>query len=532
MSSTKCIPVPGSHREPLPGAKYVSAVKDEDEIKVTLVLRRQGGEPTIPHAGQLGSAFRGREHYGEVHGANPKDIAAVESFAHASGLTVIETHGASRRVVLAGTAQRMQEAFEVKLGIYEVPRRGLKYRGREGSICVPEALHPAVIAVLGLDNRPIAKPHFRRHKKTAAPPTSFSPIQIAELYDFPAGLTGAGETIAIIELGGGYQANDLSTYFSGLGLGQGPSVTAVSVDGGTNQPGGSADGEVELDIEVAGAIAPGANIAVYFAPNTDQGFVDAISQAVHDTTRKPSILSISWGGPEDSWTEQSRNAMNSALQDAAALGVTVTVAAGDDGSTDGESDGQQHVDFPAASPYALSCGGTTLRASGNAISSETVWNELASNEGATGGGVSRYFPLPTYQQNVNVPKQPQTGFAGRGVPDVAGNADPTTGYNVRVDGQNTVIGGTSAVAPLWAGLIALINQKLGTPAGYLNPLIYKIGESAFNDITQGNNGYFQAAVGWDACTGLGSPNGTALLSALEPSSAGVSTATAARAGKK
>ncbi|MFZ0589040.1 MAG: S53 family peptidase, partial [Bryobacteraceae bacterium] len=255
-------------------------------------------------------------------------------------------------------------------------------------------------------------------------------------------------------------------------------------------------------------------------------------QAVHDTTRKPSILSISWGGPEDSWTEQSRNAMNSALQDAAALGVTVTVAAGDDGSTDGESDGQQHVDFPAASPYALSCGGTTLRASGNAISSETVWNELASNEGATGGGVSRYFPLPTYQQNVNVPKQPQTGFAGRGVPDVAGNADPTTGYNVRVDGQNTVIGGTSAVAPLWAGLIALINQKLGTPAGYLNPLIYKIGESAFNDITQGNNGYFQAAVGWDACTGLGSPNGTALLSALEPSSAGVSTATAARAGKK
>ncbi len=531
MSSTKCIPVPGSNREPVPGAKYISAVKDEDEIRVTLVLRRQGGDPAIPHAGQLGAAIR-REHYGEVHGANPKDIAAVESFAHANGLTVIESHQASRRLVLAGTAQRMQEAFQVKLGIYEVPRRGLKYRGREGSVCLPEALQPAVIAVLGLDNRPIAKPHFRQHKKQVTPPISFSPLQIAELYDFPAGLTGAGETIAIIELGGGYQASDLSTYFSGLGLGQGPSVTAVSVDGGTNQPGGSADGEVELDIEVAGAIAPGASIAVYFTPNTDQGFVDAISQAVHDTTRKPSIVSISWGGPEDSWTEQSRNAMNAALQDAAALGVTVTVAAGDDGSTDGETDGQQHVDFPAASPYALSCGGTTLQASGNAISSETVWNELASNEGATGGGVSRYFPLPTYQQNVNVPKQPQTGFAGRGVPDVAGDADPTTGYNVRVDGQDTVIGGTSAVAPLWAGLIALINQKLGTPAGYLNPLIYKIGESAFNDITQGNNGYFQAATGWDPCSGLGSPNGTALLSALEPSSAGVSTATAARAGKK
>lgn len=532
MSGTKCIPVPGSHREPVPGAKYVGPVKDEDEVKVTLVLRRHGGNPAIPEAGGFSSKIRSREHYGEVHGASPKDIAAVENFAHANGLTVVEHHASSRRLVLAGSAQRMQEAFQVKLGVYEVAHRGFNYRGRQGSVCLPEGLEPVVVAVLGLDNRPVAKPHFRQHKAQVTPPISFSPLQIAQLYDFPSGMTGAGETIAIIELGGGYQASDLSTYFSALGLGQGPSVTAVSVDGGTNQPGGSADGEVELDIEVAGAIAPGANIAVYFAPNTDQGFVDAISQAVHDTTRKPSILSISWGGPEDSWTEQSRNAMNAALQDAAALGVTVTVAAGDDGSTDGESDGQQHVDFPGSSPYALTCGGTTLQASGNAISSETVWNELASNEGATGGGVSRYFALPTYQQIVNVPKQPQTGFAGRGVPDVAGDADPTTGYNVRVDGQDTVIGGTSAVAPLWAGLIALINQKLGTPAGYLNPLIYKIGESAFNDITQGNNGYFQAATGWDPCAGLGSPNGTALLTALEPSTSGTSTATAARAGKK
>jgi kumamolisin len=283
-----------------------------------------------------------------------------------------------------------------------------------------------------------------------------------------------------------------------------------------------------LDIEVAGAIAYGANIAVYFAPNTDQGFIDAITDAVHDATRKPSVVSISWGGSEDSWTAQAQTALNAALQDAATLGVTVTVASGDNGSTDGATDGKLHVDFPASSPYALACGGTTLAGTGNKISSETVWNETAKNEGATGGGVSGIFALPTYQASAGVPKQPVSGFVGRGVPDVSGDADPTTGYQVRVDGKNEVVGGTSAVAPLWAALIALLNQKLGTPVGFLNPKLYAIGEKVFRDITTGNNddgglGNYSAKTGWDACTGLGSPDGTALLSAL---SSGVSSAKA------
>jgi kumamolisin len=183
-----------------------------------------------------------------------------------------------------------------------------------------------------------------------------------------------------------------------------------------------------LDIEVAGSIAPGANIAVYFAPNTDQGFIDAITDAVHDTARKASVVSISWGGAEDSWTQQSQTAMNAAFQDAATLGVTVTVASGDNGSTDGVGDGSLHVDFPASSPYVLACGGTTLKGSDGAISSEVVWNEIANNEGATGGGVSNAFALPAYQSSAGVPVQPKTGFVGRGVPDVAGDADPITGY--------------------------------------------------------------------------------------------------------
>jgi kumamolisin len=193
--------------------------------------------------------------------------------------------------------------------------------------------------------------------------------------------------------------------------------------------------------------------------------------------------------------------------------VTVIVAAGDAGSSDGESDGQPHVDFPASSPYALACGGTKLTAHGGAISSEVVWNETAAGEGATGGGVSSAFALPAWQQKSNVPGAPN-GSAGRGVPDVAGNADPLTGYQVLVDGKAQVIGGTSAVAPLWAALIARCNQKLGAPLGDVHAALYQIGEQAFRDITQGNNGAYRAAAGWDPCTGLGSPRGQALLTAL------------------
>jgi kumamolisin len=166
----------------------------------------------------------------------------------------------------------------------------------------------------------------------------------------------------------------------------------------------------------------------------------------------------------------------------------------------------------------LGCGGTKLVASGTTITSEVVWNELANKEGAGGGGVSNVFSLPTWQANSNVPK-PSGTTGGRGVPDVAGDADPTTGYTVRVDGKTMVIGGTSAVAPLWAGLIALNNAQNKPTAGFLNPQIYLAkSASAFNDITQGNNGAFSAGPGWDACTGLGSPIGTKLISLLASSS--------------
>ena len=211
-------------------------------------------------------------------------------------------------------------------------------------------------------------------------------------------------------------------------------VTAIGVDGATNSPSGdpaSADGEVNLDIQVAGAVAPASRIAVYFTPNTDQGFYDAISAAIHDKTRKPSVISISWGMPEDRWTPQAMNAFNALFHDAALLGIAVCVAAGDNGSSDGETDGANHVDFPASSPWVLGCGGTTLIESNGQVSSETVWND-GSQGGATGGGVSQHFSKPAYQQKINVPLPIDSNPTGRGVPDVAGNADPDTGYFVIV----------------------------------------------------------------------------------------------------
>jgi kumamolisin len=412
-------------------------------------------------------------------------------------------------VVLEGTVADMQKAFGTTLRTYSTGDGG--YRGRTGPITVPAHLEGIVTAVLGLDNRQIAKAHIRRIR-AVNPPPGFTPAQVAKAYSFPANATGAGQTIGIIELGGGFSTDDLNTFFHG----KSPNVTAVLVDGGTNDPGAdtNADGEVMLDIEVAGSIAPAANIVVYFAPNTDQGFHDAITTAVHDTTNNPSVISISWGGPEDSWTAQSASAMLEACSDAAGVGVTITAAAGDDGASDGETDGKLHVDLPACLPPVLACGGTKLTLKGSAISSEVVWNELASQEGATGGGVSNLYALPSYQTSAGVPVQPETSFKGRGVPDVAGDADPNSGYAVLVDGQSEVIGGTSAVAPLWAGLIALLNEVVGKPVGFVQPALYQIGESAFRDITSGNNNGYTAGKSWDACTGLGTPNGAALAKAL------------------
>ena len=511
--------IPGSERQPLRGARVSGTLDSNERIQVTLILRSPASHESPSAERDLklpkDRAYLTREEYAGKFGATREDLAKVEDFAQKHGLDVVAVNPGRRSVVLSGTVRRFSGAFGVRLARYKHPK-GI-YRGRTGPIYLPPELDSVVEAVLGLDNRPQAKPHFRSTKKTGGTP--YTPPQVAALYDYPSGVNGAGQSVAIIELGGGYRIQDLQTYFTKLSIPM-PKIVCVSVDGAGNSPTGNPsgpDGEVLLDIEVVGATAPGAQIVVYFAPNTDQGFLNALTTAIHDSHYQPSIVSISWGGSEKSWTQQAMKAFDSALQPAAALGVTVCVASGDAGSSDGETDGLAHVDFPASSPNALACGGTRLNSKGGKITNEVAWNDGAKG-GATGGGVSDIFPLPSWQADAKVPPSanPPKNHVGRGVPDVSGDADPVTGYLILVDGRQGAIGGTSAVAPLWSGLLALINQQLGKPVGYLNPLLYgKLpGAGGTRDITTGNNGAYKAGKGWDCCTGLGSPNGSKLLNAL------------------
>jgi len=572
--------VAGSQRAALPQAKVVGEVDPSERIQITVMVRpRPGGGAARARAQDLlemstqlpeDRQYMSREEFAAQHGADPDDIAKLDAFAHEHNLTVVQTSIPRRTVTLEGTIADLSAAFKPNLKRYKMG--GRVFRGRTGALSVPSDISDIVVGVFGFDNRPAARPHYRTYEELPAqakagagkkagakkggakaggkkggakagaapknaPDGSFTPPQVARLYNFPAGLTGKGQCIALIELndfdnrgnitGTGFSTTDLQKYFRRLGI-PAPQVTAIGVRGGANRPGPdpNADGEVMLDIEVAAAVAPGAKIAVYFAPNTFQGFVEAVNAAVHDSVRKPSVVSISWGGEEDGASRQFLTNMDQAFRDAATLGVTVCCAAGDDGSSDqraGKRDGKPHADFPSSSPFALACGGTKLFGSGSTIAGEEVWNE-GDRGGAGGGGVSNVFPKPPYQAQAGVPKSP-AGNVGRGVPDVAGDADPATGYQVRANGRDTVIGGTSAVAPLWAGLVALINQRLADlgkkPAGFINTLLYNpANASAFRDIVKGNNdidgtlGRYKAGQGWDACTGLGTPDGTKITKAL------------------
>jgi kumamolisin len=524
------VKLPGSVPPPSTNARSLGPVPAGERFEVTVRVRRRAElSPHLSlHEGETGIAGReylSREEYEASHGASEQDMGAVADYARQFGLVVVDRSAARRSVFLSGTAAQFSAAF--KTSIEQAEHAAGISRRCTSPVHVPEQLAGIVEGVFGIGDLPIARPHFQfgnviAETSALAGPTTFSPVDVAKLYRFPAGLDGSGQCIAIIELGGGYRTADLNTYFRSLKL-PAPWVTSVSVDGGKNKPGqpSGADGEVMLDIEIAGAIAPKATIAVYFAPNTEKGFLDAITMAIHDTVHKPSVISISWGAPEADWSPQAMQSFDQAFQTAAALGVTICCAAGDAGSGDqdpdnGAADGLAHADFPGSSPYVLCCGGTRLDAKNGAMTSEVVWNDDLLRS-ASGGGVSDVFDLPAYQKGAKVPPSANKGGRiGRGLPDVAGNASPATGYRVRVDGQNFVVGGTSAVAPLWAGLVALMNQKLKKPVGWLNPLLYGpvAGTGSFNDITNGGIGAYTAGKGWDACTGWGSPVGSALLEAL------------------
>ena len=504
------IPIPGSRRAAL-DASRVGAPDAEQRVQVSVYLKRT--DAAAPASTRAALTERRAASLGPA-------MDRIAAFAQAHGLEVVERHPGRRLVKLSGPIRALEAAFGTQLHLYDHPQGRL--RARSGALTAPSDVAEVVEAVLGLDQRPVATPKSVRLPTPHAADAGHLPNAITKFYGFPTTPgQGRGVTVAIIELGGGVSASDTAAAFKAMHL-KPPTVVSVPVDGANDAPGvdTNADGEVALDVQVAGAGAPGATLAVYFAPNTDQGFVDAISQAAHDEAHAPSVMSISWGGPESGWTGQAVTAMTSAFQDAADLRVSVFAASGDGLATDGQEDGRAHVDFPASSPLVVGCGGTRL-ASPRSAAGESVWN---SDGGGTGGGISDLFPVPGYQAGIALPASANgDGRRGRGVPDMAGDADPNTGYRVVVDGRTQVIGGTSAVAPLWAGLFALIAEAAGKGVGQPHAALYAHA-AAFHDVTAGDNrsgaiGY-DARPGWDACTGLGTPKGVEVLKTFNDPSRG------------
>jgi len=543
------VPLPGSKKSLLPNSRPAGPVNPSELVSLTVRVRsaldpkelqkrvyEQAAKPLAKRE------YLTHEQLAEQHGASKEDLDKVEAFAQQHDLFVVRRSAPARTIELRGKLADLRAAFHADVGMYHHSTG--TYRGRQGEIAVPQELQPIITGVFGFDTRPKHRATTsgrrstpnRAHKAASAKGSAaaagpggqngVASTEFASRYNFPTQsngtkLDGTGQTIAIIELGGGYRTSDLRIFFHEIGV-KTPTVTSISVDAAASNPttADSADGEVMLDIEVAGAVAPNAKFAVYFAPNNgDKGFIDAISAAVHDTERKPSVISISWGGPEDPTDQMGINEFHDLFAAAGALGITVCVAAGDHGTADetsGQWDGKIHVDHPACDDLVLACGGTQID---NDI--DVVWNDGTSLEAggwATGGGISEVFAVPSYQTASNKIISLDDGKPGRGVPDIAMSA---TNYFTRVDRQEGASGGTSAVAPLMAALVALLNQAKQKNVGFLNPFLYSsVAKGVVHDVTSGTNGIantvkgYNAGPGWDPCSGLGTPDGTAILNNL------------------
>lgn len=531
---------------PLKGGRQIS-VDPAEVMEITLVLRRRKAVPDphqafsdkVPHRRDYldHAVFTGR------YGANLHDVELIHRFAKEFGLEIKDESLARRSMVLSGTATHMAKAFGVEFVRFEHERE--QYHATAGAPSIPEEIAGVVEAVFGVHSRPAARRSWNPPERSKDRGRSM--IEIAKAYEFPEGTDGSGQCIGLIELGGGFYEKDIKEYCSGLGL-KAPHIDVVSVRGARNNPASAKDvrdfihvanGELEMkkahgieaaqctvevtmDIEIVAALAPGARIVVYFAPTDEQGIYNALTRAIHDEEHRPSVLSLSWGEPENGVSKTYVRLIDEAMRAAAHLGITVCASSGDAGAMNDSRDAMPAVNFPASSPYCLGCGGTNARFAQDAVAvmEESVWNATHHGiQGATGGGVSRKFPLPAWQHHSDVPKGP-TGKKGRGVPDVAGPADPSCGCEMLVAGQSCTSAGTSAVAPLWAALIARCNQALGVRCGYINPLLYQIaahadGPKALRAVKSGGNGLYRARSGWSACTGLGTPRGKHLLQMMK-----------------
>jgi kumamolisin len=529
-------PIVGSDRKPLPGAVATSRTNPNTTIEVTLKLRRKAALPPVT---KRPTKILTRDQLRDTYGANQSDIDQVVKTLGTFGLTLVSSSAMTRTVLLRGTVSAMEAAFQVRLFNYTHPSGN--YRGRVGRVQIPKELAGIVQGVFGLDNRRIARRRRQPirddpHAKSGSVSTTWNlPSQFAAHYNFPAG-DGTGQAVGLLEFGGGYFPSDLQQFCSLANIPNLPTVTPISTDGTPTNAKDGAEGEVMLDIEVVAGVCPKANIVVYFANWAEQGWITNLDAAFNDSTNNPGVISVSWGQAEDTdiWTAAAMDQINQSFQDAANLGITICIAAGDDGSSDAVTDGLAHVDFPGASPYVLCVGGTTVTDL-DPNQTDIVWFEgdglRADQGGSTGGGVSAVTPLPTWQSGINIPSVNAGAIAGRCVPDIAANADwNASPYLLVVDGQSQGNGGTSAASPLIASLLTLINQARATAGksrvGFLTPELYQsstggqpAGSAGCTDVTSGNNdtatdGGYSAAPGYDAASGWGTPNGVNLAQAL------------------
>ncbi|GGY11918.1 S53 family peptidase [Paludibacterium paludis] len=524
----------GSERIAMPGSHLLGRTDPDEHIDITVKVRR--AHP-LPDLSCRPDDVLGRDDFTERYGAASGDLQAVVDALGCYGLNLTAMNGTTRTVRLAGPSSAMEAAFATQLADYAHPSG--RFRGRLGPLAIPRELDGIVEGVFGLDTRRVVKrrwqamKHLDDARDTAASRDWFYPGEVASAYQFPHG-DGKGQIVALLEFGGGYFSRDLTEFCRETGIPV-PTVIPQSIDATPTNRRDGAQSEVMLDIEIIAGLCPAATIPVYFGAGTEQGWVDAFDAALHNPDYPAHVISISWGNSEDhgAWTPMAIRVINDSLMEAALLGVTVCAASGDDGSDDQVGDGLAHADFPAASPYVLAVGGTRLARRDGGFE-ETAWMEgiglRQRGGGCTGGGVSRLFACPPWQQDVAVESVNPGAGTGRCVPDVAANASLDTGYFIVVDGKRGISGGTSAAAPVWAALVARVNQQLGgmETVGYLTPLLYQhtaggqtLGALGCHEITRGNNitataGGYAAGPGYNAVAGWGSPMGLSLLSVLRP----------------